>query len=116
MNIFEMPAPQISIARDFSEFPAGRESSDGPNSGERFRSEFLLPALSDNEGIITVDLDGTMGFGSSFLEEAFGGLVRTQRLTYDDLRKRIKIIDSREIYEQMVWRYIKDESKRLFGD
>ncbi|WP_181561423.1 STAS-like domain-containing protein [Sphingobium xanthum] len=65
----------ISIAQDFSRSPAGRFISDGPNSGERFREKFLVPHLEKSRQI-TVELDGTRGMGSSFLEEAFGGLIR----------------------------------------
>lgn len=65
----------INIARDFSRYPAGRFLEDGPFSGQRFRDEFLKPAL-DADILITIELDGTRGYGSSFLEEAFGGLVR----------------------------------------
>lgn len=65
----------INIARDFSRFPAGRYLNDGPFSGEYFRSQFLLPVLKS--GMQTrIELDGVRGYGSSFLEEAFGGLVR----------------------------------------
>jgi len=56
-----------------------------------------------------------MGYGSSFLEEAFGGLVRIHNLKYSELEKRLKIKDSREIYKRMIWKYIKEESKRVFG-
>jgi hypothetical protein len=65
----------IDIGKDFSRYPAGRYETDGPFSGELFRSRFLVPAL-DNKKQITIELDGTAGYGSSFLEEAFGGLVR----------------------------------------
>lgn len=65
----------ISLARDFTKFPAGRFKEDGPYSGELFREKYLEPALSSDE-VIIVDLDGARGYGSSFLEEAFGGLVR----------------------------------------
>ncbi len=67
----------INIARDFSRFPAGRYVSDGPYSGEAFRNDHLLPALKDAHKVI-VELDGARGYGSSFLEEAFGGAVRTK--------------------------------------
>ena len=70
-----MADKMISIARDFSRSPAGRHISDGPYSGERFREEFLVPALMHDSNIV-LELDGTRGMGSSFLEEAFGGLVR----------------------------------------
>lgn len=65
----------IDIGKDFSRYPAGRYKTDGPFNGELFRSTFLIPALNNNEQI-TVALDDTAGYGSSFLEEAFGGLVR----------------------------------------
>jgi hypothetical protein len=66
----------IVVARHFSRFPAGRFFDDGPFSGQAFREKFLVPALAAGQRFI-VDLDGTAGFGSSFLEEAFGGLVRS---------------------------------------
>jgi hypothetical protein len=65
----------VSVARDFSKYPAGRYVTDGPASGEAFRERFLLPAMSSGDAL-TIELDGTRGYGSSFLEEAFGGLVR----------------------------------------
>jgi hypothetical protein len=65
----------IRVAQDFSRYPAGRYVTDGPYSGEFFRKKFLKPALADQEKIV-IFLDGARGYGSSFLEEAFGGLVR----------------------------------------
>ena len=65
----------INIERDFARYPAGRYLSDGPYSGERFRTEFLVPAFSGTDNVV-VELDGARGLGSSFLEESFGGLVR----------------------------------------
>jgi hypothetical protein len=66
----------INVARDFSKYPAGRFVDDGPFSGAAFRDRFLLPALQSGQSVI-VELDGVRGYGSSFLEEAFGGLVRS---------------------------------------
>jgi hypothetical protein len=65
----------IDIGKDFSRYPAGRYETDGPFNGELFRAKFLVPVLKNNKQI-TIELDGTAGYGSSFLEEAFGGLVR----------------------------------------
>jgi len=42
-----MKIVKVSIAKDFSEFPAGRENEDGPYSGQRFRDEILLPKLDN---------------------------------------------------------------------
>ena len=65
----------IDVAADFSRAPLGRYISDGPNSGQRFREDFLIPALQKYKQIL-VDFTGTRPVGSSFLEEAFGGLRR----------------------------------------
>lgn len=64
----------IKVA-EFSKYPGPRFEYLGPNSGEKFRTEVLKPAIDSNENV-AVDLDGVFGYGSSFLEEAFGGLVR----------------------------------------
>lgn len=65
----------ISVANNFSRYPAGRFVTDGPCSGEAFHEKWLRPILDQREFAI-VQLDGVRGYGSSFLEEAFGGLVR----------------------------------------
>lgn len=66
----------VSVAKDFTRFPAGRYKRNGDTSGESFRERFLEEPLRRGEQI-TVEFDGTVGYGSSFLEEAFGGLVRS---------------------------------------
>jgi len=80
----------IDIARDFSPVPAGRHASDGDYSGEHFRKSVLRPAL-DKYSTVEVILDNTEGFGSSFLEEAFGGLVR-DGLTADYLVAHLHLV------------------------
>ena len=70
-----MTQPVVNVARDFSKYPAGRYLEDGPASGQAFREKFLIPNLKESR-LITIELDGTRGYGSSFLEEAFGGAVR----------------------------------------
>ena len=70
---------KISIAKDFSKYPAGRFPEDGPYNGTTFREEMLVPRLNELTAPerLEVTLDGVAGVGSSFLEEAFGGLVRS---------------------------------------
>lgn len=80
----------INVAKDYSRFPAGRFRTDGPYSGERFRQEVLEPALNQAD-VIEVELDGVSGFGSSFLDEAFGGLVRGNIVSLKDAPRRIKL-------------------------
>lgn len=69
----------IAIAKDFSKTPGARYRSEGLFSGEEFREDFLQPsfikAKEKGEKLI-INLDGGYGYPTSFLEEAFGGLVR----------------------------------------
>lgn len=84
----------LSIAEDFWPFPAGRVATDGPYNGEKFRKEHLLPALTAAEragAVLVVRLDGLKSCGSSFLESAFGGLVRYDGYTAKNLQKLIQI-------------------------
>lgn len=101
----------ISIAQDFSQFPAGRFKSDGPYSGEAFREDILVPALAKDESV-NIDMDGVLGYGSSFLEEAFGGLIRVHHMTFDVLRKKLFVKCSVPVYANRVWEYLKEESSR----
>ena len=61
----------VNVARDFTRFPSGRYKRNGSTSGEAFRERFLEEPLRRGE-VVQVELDGTIGYGSSFLEEAFG--------------------------------------------
>jgi hypothetical protein len=99
-------AAMISIAKDFSPFPAGRKRGDGPFTGETFREDFLLPKLKSGSHVI-LDIDGVEGLPSSFLEEVFGGLVRLG-WSPADLRHSVefKLTDPElEIYPPLAWRF-----------
>ncbi|MBX9348761.1 STAS-like domain-containing protein [Chromobacterium vaccinii] len=97
----------ISIAKDFTDTPAGRF---GDYSGSKFRDSLLIPALQDNDTVI-VDLSDVIGFGSSFLEEAFGGLIRGG-FTEDELKKSLKITGGLSVYASRIWQYISDAERR----
>lgn len=86
---------KISIANDFSTVPLGRFPDDSAFNGTTFREKWLIPALA-NHAEIQVDLDGAEGYGSSFLEEAFGGLVRLHGFSAVDLLKRIQFISQED--------------------
>lgn len=101
----------LSVAKDFSRFPAGRHRADGPYSGERFRDEKLLPALLSNTTVV-VDLDGCLGYGSSFLEEAFGGLVREKTLSLEELQSKLDIRSSDSSLSTEIWSYIRSARPR----
>lgn len=101
----------INVARQFSEVPVGRFYSDGPDSGERFRDTLLEPALREHD-VVEVNLDGTDGYGSSFLEEAFGGIVRKLHLSAAEASRRILLVSSDPSYILEINDYIKDAAKR----
>ena len=69
----------LSIARQFSETPGPRTRDEGDFSGMQFLEELLLPMFEEarsKKEILTVDLDGTEGYATSFLEASFGALAR----------------------------------------
>ncbi|MCP4458520.1 MAG: STAS-like domain-containing protein [Cytophagales bacterium] len=94
---------EISIAKDFSPYPAGRFSNDGEYSGEAFSKKIM--EFLDKSDVVTIDLDGTYGLADSFLEEAFGGLVR-RGLSALELKSGINIISQQEIYETRINQFI----------
>ena len=95
----------LNIAKQFSRSPAGRYLTDGPFSGQAFRENLLLPALRQSE-IVDVQLDGVLGLGSSFLEEAFGGLVREAGLKSEALHQKLHISSKLKTYKQQIWHYV----------
>lgn len=101
-----MSTKVISIARQFSPTPAGRYLADGPFSGEKFRTDLLLPALQQGDDTITVDLDGTSGYGAAFLDEAFGGLVRAGGFDPVLLHQRLTIQSVHPSWVKRVWQCI----------
>lgn len=96
----------ISIVKDFTPYPGGRYRKNGKGSGEEFRERFLLPPLRSGDSL-TVDLNGASGYPPSFLEEAFGGLVR-EGFTPNELRRRIQLSagPSFESYTHLIWTYV----------
>lgn len=101
---------RISIPKDFSEYPAGRYRADGAHSGEAFREELLVPTLEKND-IVEINFDGSMGYGSSFLEEAFGGLVRLKKFSKEALHAKLRLNYKEDPFIiDEVWHYI-DEAR-----
>ncbi len=100
----------ISISDDFSKYPIGRDDSDGKFNGERFRKDVLVPALN-SFAIVSIDLDGPKGYGSSFLEEGFGGLIRKEGFEKNRLKEKLEITYSDpvyKIYKDQIWEFINE--------
>lgn len=98
----------LKIAEEYTKYPAGRFQTDGPYSGEQFREDYLIPKLKKHKKVV-VYIDGVKGYGSSFLEEAFGGIVRKKYFTKEELTRQleIKLKDkSFKSYETEIWDFI----------
>ncbi|WP_019556513.1 STAS-like domain-containing protein [Thiomicrorhabdus arctica] len=102
----------INIKNDYTWAPAGRYTGDGQFTGQGFREKLLVPALNEYDKVI-VELDGSIGYGSSFVEEAFGGLVRESNYTLDQLRKSLEIKTTEfPSIQSEIWEYIEDAAKQ----
>ena len=87
----------LSVARDYARTPGPRYVKQGKYSGEGFRR--LLAEKLKTFATVQVDLDGTAGYGSSFIDEAFGGLVRESAsfgFTKDELLRRVSFKSSED--------------------
>ena len=99
---------KINIAKDFTDYPGPRYISQGEKSGEAFRNEILMPKYNvakDTRAKLYIDLDGVYGYPPSFLEEAFGGLVRVTG------EKAINVIDRVE-FKCKARPYLNNEIKK----
>lgn len=101
---------RIKISSDFSEIPGGRLKREGKHSGEEFRDELLLPKYREaekNDTELEVDFDDCYGIGTSFLEEAFGGMVRVHHI--HGMLQRLKMISNEdETIPGNISKYIKE--------
>ncbi len=89
----------INIAKDYTRCPGARYESEGDYSGERFREDFLAPRLKEaiETGVkLEVVLDGSAGYSTSFIEESFGGLIRTNHYTLQEVKEKIIIISDED--------------------
>lgn len=102
----------LSVARQFSTYPGGRFKRISEFSGEEFRERLLEPALKSGEPVV-VELDGVVGYGSSFLEEVFGGIVRAMRwLSRDQVNAKLRIESAKESWLIEANQYIDAELSR----
>jgi hypothetical protein len=88
----------ISIAKDFSRDLGARYPREADYSGEEFRQRILYPKFCEARSRgekLEVNLDGTYGIGSGFLDEAFAGLILNNKISYDDI-KRYLVVTTKE--------------------
>ena len=103
---------KINIAVDFSRIPGARYPEEGDFSGQEFRQTILLPKLQEaikKKEMITINLDGTAGLGTSFLEESFGGLIRVDKFDIESLKNTLEFISEEDPdYITEIWSYINE--------
>lgn len=106
----------INVAKDFSPIPGARYPKEGDFSGQEFRTKLLSPKLKEaieKKTILLVDLDGTLGYGTSFLEEAFGGLIRSDKFNLGDIKKHLQFSCKDDpTYIEEINSYIEDAYER----
>lgn len=89
----------INIVKDFSRCPGARYPEEGNNSGQEFREKLLSPkfreAIESGNHLIVI-LDGSAGYATSFIEEAFGGLVREGRYTLEQILNTMEIVSNED--------------------
>lgn len=89
---------EFYVAKEFTTTPSARKVSEGKFSGFELR-EILTPLIREsisNRQNFTINLDGTAGYGTSFLEEVFGGLVRDEHFSKNDLKTYLIIISEED--------------------
>lgn len=102
---------RISVAKDFTATPFGRYRSDGEESGEVFREDFLRPALT--AGNVELDIDGVDGLPSSFWEEVMGGIVR-HGFSFADVERKLVILSTEpelQTYVRSGWRFAREAAE-----
>lgn len=93
---------KIKFSEDFTDMPIGRYRSEGSHSGEVFREDHLIPALElYGDDVVTVDLSDIYGMGGSFMDEAFGGLIRENGYTANDILERLEIVGDDFLKEEI---------------
>jgi hypothetical protein len=89
----------LHVVEEYSELLGARYEHEMHYSGERFRKELLHPKLNDaiwKNQVLVVDLDGAFGYACSFLDEAFGGLIRVDGEILKEIEPHLEIVSKEE--------------------
>ena len=101
---------ELNVVGEFTDTPGPRKREEGTHSGEQFLNDLLRPrfvAAKAAGHMLRVNLDGAVGYPTSFLEEAFGGLAR--EFGSDEVDRKLEIKCNDEPYlEQQIRKYIRE--------
>lgn len=107
----------LSIAKDFSTTPGARYEHEGPFPGKDFRDTILAPRLKkaiEEHDSLEINLDGTAGLGTSFLEESFGGLIREDKIPYDIVKSTLIFVSlENPEYVDEIKQYMEEAYEKL---
>lgn len=93
------------ISKEFTDTPGPRLINEGNYSGELFLSSVLIPKFKEALALkcnLVIDLDGTYGYPPSFLDEAFGGLVKEMNMKKNLILNNLIIKSSRRHYIEKI--------------
>jgi hypothetical protein len=100
---------ELNIAKEFTRTPGPRYRTEGEYSGQEFLEDLLRPRYVDAKKtgeLLRVNLDGAVGYPTSFLEEAFGGLAR--EFGSKEVEKHLVVMCTDEPYlEEQIHEYIR---------
>lgn len=106
----------VCAVREFAFAPGGRLRCNGALSGQEFRESVVEPAVWSGLRVV-VDLDGVLGYSSAFLEELFGGLVRSMGCTSsEEFGRRVRIRSSVESWRVEAKGYVRDALAKQAGE
>lgn len=99
----------LNITKEFTDTPGPRKRSEGGHSGQEFLEDVLRPKFLEaraSDALLFVNLDGAVGYPTSFLEEAFGGLAR--EFGSDEVERVVRLTCNDEPYlADQITRYIR---------
>lgn len=100
----------INIAKDYSQVLGGRLIIHGDFSGEDFYNKILFEKFlaAQKEGVkLYIELDGTKGYPSSFLDQSFGELARNYG---------VEVVRSTIVFSTKVFQWIVDYINKEIWD
>ena len=104
----------LSVLKEFTDAPGARNYTDGDCSGEEFYEKLLAPkfveALETNR-LLEIDMDGTYGYATSFISQAFGSLSKEHGPALCLNTIKIKSEEDAEL-EKYIYETIKDPDKQ----
>lgn len=87
----------VCAVLNYTEYPGPRYQYQGNNSGEEFYYEIVKKGFAEaieSDKMLEIDLDGTAGYASSFIDESIGNLVFDFEL--DQINNRLSIVSTVE--------------------